>query len=153
MRTTSETSINVQINLDTAQPIRIATGIGFYDHMLEQVAKHGGFSLILECDGDLDVDDHHTVEDTAICLGEVLRDALGNKLGIGRYGFVVPMDESEARACIDLSGRGNLVFDADFPRANVGTSPQKWSSTFSSLLPILLEPQSMLRPEEITHIT
>jgi imidazoleglycerol-phosphate dehydratase / histidinol-phosphatase len=121
MRTTSETSINVQINLDTAQPIRIATGIGFYDHMLEQVAKHGGFSLILECDGDLDVDGHHTVEDTAICLGEVLRNALGNRLGIGRYGFVVPMDESEARACIDLSGRGNLVFDADFPRANVGT--------------------------------
>jgi len=120
-RKTRETSINVQINLDTTQPIQIATGIGFYDHMLEQIAKHGGFSLVLECDGDLDVDDHHTVEDTAICLGEGLREALGNKLGIGRYGFVVPMDESEARASIDLSGRGNLVFDADFPRTSVGT--------------------------------
>jgi len=119
-RSTNETSIKVRINLDTTQPIQIATGIGFYDHMLEQIAKHGGFSLSLQCDGDLDVDDHHTVEDTAICLGDALRNALGNKLGIGRYGFVVPMDESEARACIDLSGRGNLVFDADFPRPSVG---------------------------------
>lgn len=120
MRATNETEIQVQVNLDTAEPVDISTGIGFYDHMLEQVAKHGGFSLSLRCGGDLDVDDHHTIEDTAICLGEALRKALGNKLGIGRYGFVVPMDESEARASIDLSGRGNLVFNADFPRENVG---------------------------------
>ena len=98
----------------------VGTGIGFYDHMLEQIAKHGGFSLTLECDGDLHVDDHHTIEDTAICLGEALRKALGNKRGVGRYGFVTPMDESEARAAIDLSGRGNLVFDGEFPRDSVG---------------------------------
>ena len=119
-RKTNETRIAVQVNLDSPEPVRIQTGIGFYDHMLEQIAKHGGFSLELDCDGDLYVDDHHTIEDTAICIGEALRSALGNKRGIGRYGFVVPMDESEARASIDLSGRGNLVFDGDFPRDSVG---------------------------------
>jgi imidazoleglycerol-phosphate dehydratase/histidinol-phosphatase len=119
-RATNETVISAAVNLDTGQPVEIQTGIGFYDHMLEQIAKHGGFSLQMKCDGDLEVDDHHTVEDTAICLGESLRKALGNKLGIGRYGFVVPMDESEARVSIDLSGRGRIVFDADFPRASVG---------------------------------
>ncbi|MEJ2128380.1 MAG: bifunctional histidinol-phosphatase/imidazoleglycerol-phosphate dehydratase HisB [Woeseiaceae bacterium] len=119
-RNTNETSISAAVNLDTKSPVAIATGIGFYDHMLEQVAKHGGFSLELRCEGDLEVDDHHTIEDTAICLGEALRKALGNKLGIGRYGFVVPMDESEARASIDLSGRGRIVFAAEFPRETVG---------------------------------
>jgi imidazoleglycerol-phosphate dehydratase/histidinol-phosphatase len=88
--------------------------------MLEQIAKHGGFSLTLNCEGDLDVDDHHTIEDTAICLGSALRDALGNKRGIGRYGFVVPMDESEARISIDLSGRSSFVFEGAFPREMVG---------------------------------
>lgn len=119
-RATNETRIRATVNLDTADPIRVATGIGFYDHMLEQIAKHGGFSLVLECRGDLEVDDHHTVEDTAICLGASLRKALGNKVGIGRYGFVLPMDESEASASIDLSGRGRIVFNADFPREKVG---------------------------------
>jgi imidazoleglycerol-phosphate dehydratase/histidinol-phosphatase len=119
-RKTNETSIRALVNLDAAQPIRISTGIGFYDHMLEQIAKHGGFSLELECSGDLEIDDHHTVEDTAICLGTALREALGSKRGIGRYGFVVPMDESEASASIDLSGRGRIVFNADFPREQVG---------------------------------
>ena len=119
-RNTNETSIRAAVNLDAAQPIRISTGIGFYDHMLEQIAKHGGFSLELECSGDLEIDDHHTVEDTAICLGTALREALGSKRGIGRYGFVVPMDESEASASIDLSGRGRIVFNADFPREQVG---------------------------------
>lgn len=119
-RDTNETRIAVRINLDCPDPLAISTGIGFYDHMLEQIAKHGGFSLALECEGDLHVDDHHTIEDTAICLGEALRKALGNKRGVGRYGFVTPMDESEARASIDLSGRGNLVFDGDFPRDSVG---------------------------------
>jgi imidazoleglycerol-phosphate dehydratase/histidinol-phosphatase len=119
-RATKETSISARVNLDSSQPVQISTGIGFYDHMLEQIARHGGFSLSLQCIGDLHVDDHHTVEDTAICLGEALRAALGNKLGIGRYGFVVPMDESEARASLDLSGRGRIVFKADFPRATVG---------------------------------
>ena len=119
-RSTKETSISARVNLDSSQPVQISTGIGFYDHMLEQIARHGGFSLSLQCKGDLHVDDHHTVEDTAICLGEALRAALGNKLGIGRYGFVVPMDESEAHASLDLSGRGRIVFKAEFPRATVG---------------------------------
>lgn len=119
-RHTNETRISTSVNLDRAEPIEIATGIGFYDHMLEQIAKHGGFSLLLKCEGDLDVDDHHTVEDTAICLGDALRKALGNKLGAGRYGFVVPMDESAAKVAIDLSGRGRFVFQGDFPREQVG---------------------------------
>jgi len=119
-RQTNETRISASVNLDRPVPVEIATGIGFYDHMLEQIAKHGGFSLLLQCEGDLEVDDHHTVEDTAICLGDALRKALGNKLGAGRYGFVVPMDESEARVSIDLSGRGRFVFRGGFPREQVG---------------------------------
>ena len=119
-RVTNETNIRAAVNLDVANPVSISTGIGFYDHMLEQVAKHGGFSLTLTCNGDLDIDDHHTIEDTAICLGSALRDALGNKLGIGRYGFVLPMDESEARVSIDLSGRGSFLFKGEFPRELVG---------------------------------
>ena len=119
-RRTNETNITVTVNLDTAAPISVSTGIGFYDHMLEQIAKHSGFSIVVQCDGDLDIDDHHTVEDTAICLGEALRKALGPKLGINRYGFVVPMDESEARVSLDLSGRGRFVFDGAFPRERVG---------------------------------
>lgn len=119
-RNTNETRIRALVNLDAAEPIRVSTGIGFYDHMLEQIAKHGGFSLELDCSGDLEIDDHHTIEDTAICLGSALRSALGNKIGIGRYGFVAPMDESEASASIDLSGRGRIVFEADFPRERVG---------------------------------
>jgi imidazoleglycerol-phosphate dehydratase/histidinol-phosphatase len=119
-RQTNETRISTSVCLDRTAPVEITTGIGFYDHMLEQIAKHGGFSLQMACDGDLEVDDHHTVEDTAICLGEALRKALGNKLGARRYGFVVPMDESEARVSIDLSGRGRFVFRGDFPREQVG---------------------------------
>jgi imidazoleglycerol-phosphate dehydratase/histidinol-phosphatase len=119
-RITNETRISASVNLDRAEPISISSGIGFYDHMLEQIAKHGGFSLALSCEGDLEIDDHHTVEDTAICLGEALRKALGSKLGVGRYGFVVPMDESEARVSIDLSGRSRFVFKGDFPRERVG---------------------------------
>lgn len=119
-RTTNETTISAAVNLDSANTVRISTGIGFYDHMLEQIARHGDFGLILQCDGDLEVDEHHTVEDTAICLGNALREALGNKLGIGRYGFLLPMDESEAKVSLDLSGRAAFQFRANFPRDNVG---------------------------------
>lgn len=119
-RNTSETRIEVAVNLDATESTTIATGIGFFDHMLEQVAKHGGFGLRLSCEGDLEVDEHHTVEDVAIGLGTALRKALGNKFGIGRYGFLLPMDESEARVALDLSGRAAFRFDADFPRDRVG---------------------------------
>jgi imidazoleglycerol-phosphate dehydratase/histidinol-phosphatase len=101
----------------------VHTGIGFLDHMLEQLAKHAGFSLQLDCRGDLQVDEHHTVEDCALALGEALRRALGNKTGIGRYGFLLPMDESSAQVAIDLSGRAYFVFDGRFPREQVGTLP------------------------------
>lgn len=119
-RNTNETRINARVNLDTSAPITISTGIGFYDHMLEQIAKHGGFGLTLQCDGDLEIDEHHTVEDTAICLGNALRQAMGNKFGIGRYGFLLPMDESEAKVALDLSGRAAFQFYGEFPRDNVG---------------------------------
>ncbi|MCH7637449.1 MAG: bifunctional histidinol-phosphatase/imidazoleglycerol-phosphate dehydratase HisB [Proteobacteria bacterium] len=122
-RKTRETSIRAVVNLDADNPITIHSGIGFYDHMLEQIAKHGGFSLLLECDGDLDVDEHHTVEDTAICIGDALRKALGDKRGIGRYGFLLPMDESEAKVSLDLSGRAFFVFDGEFNRDKVGGLP------------------------------
>jgi len=119
-RITSETEIVAAVNLDTPELTEISTGIGFFDHMLEQIAKHGGFSLELACSGDLEIDEHHTVEDVAITVGTALRKALGNKFGIGRYGFVIPMDESEAKVVLDLSGRSAFVFEADFPRDNVG---------------------------------
>ncbi len=119
-RRTSETVITATVNLDQSAPVDIATGIGFYDHMLEQIAKHGGFSLELDCEGDLHVDEHHTVEDTALCIGAALRKALGNKVGTARYGFVVPMDESQARVALDLSGRARFSFRGQFPREHVG---------------------------------
>jgi imidazoleglycerol-phosphate dehydratase/histidinol-phosphatase len=130
VRETRETRIRVTVNLDGDAPIMADTGIGFYDHMLEQIAKHGGFSLRVECGGDLDVDEHHTVEDTAICLGNAMRTALGDKRGIGRYGFLLPMDESEARVSLDLSGRGWFVFDGKFPRASVGGLPTELVAHF-----------------------
>jgi len=122
-RKTRETSIRAVVNLDADKPVRIHSGIGFYDHMLEQIAKHGGFSLQVECDGDLDVDEHHTVEDTAICIGNAMREALGDKRGIGRYGFLLPMDESEAKVSLDLSGRAFFVFHGEFNRDKVGGLP------------------------------
>ena len=122
-RNTKETSIQAVIDLDNEDPISIDTGIGFYDHMLEQIARHGGFSLQVKCDGDLGIDEHHTVEDTAICLGAAIRTALGDKRGIGRYGFLLPMDESESKVSLDLSGRAFFVFNGEFPREQVGGLP------------------------------
>ncbi|MEO8224977.1 MAG: bifunctional histidinol-phosphatase/imidazoleglycerol-phosphate dehydratase HisB [Gammaproteobacteria bacterium] len=122
-RQTRETNINTSVDLDAEAPVSIQTGIGFLDHMLEQIAKHGNFSLTLTCSGDLHIDEHHTVEDVALTLGEALRTALGDKRGIGRFGFLLPMDETEAQISLDLSGRPYLVFDGTFPRPAVGQLP------------------------------
>jgi imidazoleglycerol-phosphate dehydratase/histidinol-phosphatase len=122
-RKTKETDIEVKVNLDRTAPVAIATGIGFFDHMLEQVARHGGFALELACRGDLHVDEHHTVEDCSLALGSALREALGDKVGIARYGFLLPMDEAQARVAIDLSGRPYAVFDGRFGREAVGGLP------------------------------
>jgi imidazoleglycerol-phosphate dehydratase/histidinol-phosphatase len=122
-RKTKETDIEVAVNLDNTTPVKIVTGIGFFDHMLEQIAKHGGFALSLNCAGDLEIDEHHTVEDCALALGEALRAALGDKMGIARYGFVLPMDEAQVRVAIDLSGRAYGVFEGKFSREAVGGLP------------------------------
>jgi imidazoleglycerol-phosphate dehydratase/histidinol-phosphatase len=122
-RRTKETNINVRVGLDATVPIQVATGIGFFDHMLEQLAKHGGFALELTCKGDLQIDEHHTVEDCALALGEALRRALGTKVGIARYGFLLPMDEAEAKVAIDLSGRALARFEGRFNREQVGGLP------------------------------
>jgi imidazoleglycerol-phosphate dehydratase/histidinol-phosphatase len=122
-RRTRETDIAVAVELDSESDCRISTGIGFFDHMLEQLARHGGFQLELSCRGDLHIDEHHTVEDCALALGEALRRALGDKRGLGRYGFLLPMDESEAQVAIDLSGRPYFVFEGRFAREQIGTLP------------------------------
>ncbi len=119
-RKTRETAIEVAVNLDQSGPIAISTGIGFFDHMLEQVASHAGFALKLTCRGDLEVDEHHTVEDCALSLGQALDQALSDRAGLGRYGFVLPMDESLAQVAVDLSGRPAFVINGAFPRESVG---------------------------------
>jgi imidazoleglycerol-phosphate dehydratase/histidinol-phosphatase len=129
-RKTRETEIDVEVELDSTAPCEIHTGIGFFDHMLEQLAKHAGFRLKLRCQGDLHIDEHHTVEDCALTLGEALRSALGDKSGIGRYGFLLAMDESSAQVAIDLSGRPYFVFEGSFGRDQVGALPTELVSHF-----------------------
>ncbi|MDQ3074762.1 MAG: histidinol-phosphate transaminase [Pseudomonadota bacterium] len=123
VRDTRETRIALAIDLDRPEPRRIDSGIPFYDHMLDQVAAHGGFSLTLACTGDLEIDPHHSIEDIAIALGQGLRAALGDKRGIGRFGFALPMDETSAEVLIDLSGRPFAKFDGHFTTAAVGGLP------------------------------
>jgi imidazoleglycerol-phosphate dehydratase/histidinol-phosphatase len=119
-RKTKETEVKVRVDLDQQDEVKVRTGLGFFDHMLEQLAKHGGFNLEVDVQGDLEIDDHHTVEDTALTLGEALRKALGDKRGIGRFGFVLPMDEAQAQVAIDLSGRAYFDFKGEFSREQVG---------------------------------
>jgi len=122
-RQTKETNISVEVDLSSEGPSVIATGLGFFDHMLEQIAKHGGFALNLKCTGDLQIDEHHTVEDCALALGGALREALGDKRGIARYGFLLAMDEAEAQVALDLSGRPYFVWEGKFNRERVGELP------------------------------
>lgn len=140
-RNTRETRIRVEVDLDRVAEPQIHTGLGYFDHMLEQIGKHGGFALSLRCEGDLHIDEHHTVEDSGLALGQALRQALADKRGIGRYGsaeqaadaslddletradIVLPMDETIVRAALDVSGRPYFVFDGVFPRERVGDLP------------------------------
>ena len=124
-RTTRETNIDIMLNLEGTGKGNIKTGIPFFDHMLDQLARHGGMDIDLNVKGDLDVDEHHTIEDTAIVLGEAFATALGNKLGIERYGFCLPMDDCLAQVAIDFGGRNWLVWDAEFKREMIGKMPSE----------------------------
>jgi imidazoleglycerol-phosphate dehydratase/histidinol-phosphatase len=124
-RRTRETDIVVRVDLDSEGDARAKTGLGFFDHMLEQLGKHGGFKLEVECTGDLHIDEHHTIEDVALALGQAVREALGDKRGIQRYGFLLPMDEADAEVSIDLGGRPYSVFEGVFPREQVGGLPSE----------------------------
>ncbi len=122
-RKTNETDIHINLNLDGTGKSEIKTGLAFFDHMLDQLARHGQMDLTIKVNGDLEVDEHHTIEDTGIALGEIFAKALGNKLGIERYGFCLPMDDCLAQVAIDFGGRNWLVWDADFKREMVGDMP------------------------------
>ncbi|SHI86010.1 bifunctional histidinol-phosphatase/imidazoleglycerol-phosphate dehydratase HisB [Flavobacterium terrae] len=122
-RKTNETDIQINLNLDGTGKSNIKTGLAFFDHMLDQIARHGQMDLEIKVNGDLEVDEHHTIEDTAIALGEVFNQALGTKLGIERYGFKLPMDDCLAQVAIDFGGRNWLVWEADFKREKIGEMP------------------------------
>ncbi len=122
-RKTKETDINVEVNLDGSGKSDINTGLGFFDHMLEQVSKHGGIDLNIQVNGDLEIDEHHTIEDVGLTLGEALLETLGRKKGLERYGFILPMDDCLAQVAIDFGGRPWLVWDAPFTREKIGEMP------------------------------
>lgn len=122
-RTTKETDIHVALDLDGNGHCDIATGLGFFDHMLEQIGKHGSIDLTIRVKGDLEVDEHHTIEDTALALGKCIYQALGSKRGIERYGYALPMDDSLCQVCLDFGGRPWLVWDAEFKREKIGEMP------------------------------
>ena len=120
LRDTKETRISAIVNLDVGKPVKVHTGVGFFDHMLDQVATHGGFSLQLSCEGDLHIDAHHTIEDCMLAFGQALKQALGDRVGMARFGFVLPMDETEAKVSIDLGGRPFCVFNGEFKSTHIG---------------------------------
>lgn len=138
-RKTSETMIEAAVDLDKEQFLNINTGLGFFDHMLEQIARHAGISLELKAIADLEVDEHHLIEDTAIVLGKVLCQALGDKCGINRYGFVLPMDETVVEVVLDLSGRPYFIFDGAFSREYVGDLPTEMVPHFFQSLACALK--------------
>lgn len=129
-RNTNETKIYVEINLDGNGKAEVDTGISFFDHMLDQIARHGNMDLKITCKGDLHIDEHHTIEDTGIAFGEAIAKALGNKRGIERYGFLLPMDDCLAQVAIDFGGRSWLVWDATFKREKVGEMPTEMFAHF-----------------------
>jgi imidazoleglycerol-phosphate dehydratase/histidinol-phosphatase len=122
-RNTSETKIQIRLNMDGTGKANIHTGLGFFDHMLEQIARHGSIDLAITTKGDLHIDEHHSIEDTGIALGEAFAKALLDKRGITRYGFALPMDEAEAKVLIDFGGRNWIVWDAEFTREKIGEMP------------------------------
>ena len=129
-RKTSETDIQIDLNLDGSGKSNVGTGLGFFDHMLEQLAKHGNIDLTVKVDGDLHIDEHHTIEDVALALGEAFDNALGSRKGIQRYGFLLPMDDCLAQVAIDFGGRPWCVWEANFKREKIGEMPTEMFSHF-----------------------
>ena len=138
-RKTNETDIKIKLDLDGSGKASIKTGIGFFDHMLEQIARHANLDIVIKVNGDLKVDEHHTVEDTGLALGQAIRDAIGEKKGIQRYGFFIPMDESAAICTIDLGGRSYLNFNCKFKREKVGDFPTELTKEFFRALSVSMQ--------------
>ncbi|OGU77538.1 MAG: imidazoleglycerol-phosphate dehydratase [Ignavibacteria bacterium RBG_16_35_7] len=138
-RRTSETDIKIKLNLDGSGKAAINTGLGFFDHMLEQIARHANLDLNIKVKGDLHVDEHHTIEDTGLALGQAIHDALGEKKGIQRYGFFLPMDESVAICTLDLGSRSYLSFNCKFNREKVGEFPTELTKEFFRALSVSMK--------------